>query len=453
MPWLAALALVLAPPGTGGFDPGTQEDGDRFAPPPITIGWDMREQWDGVWRRFQDRKGRPDSLGPLLQWAPETQRAEYELALAAAEHPLMLERDFARRTRGARAFVHSDDEFSFFNGVHLRERVPMGRAGALGLRYDRSELREIRSSMFQLVFAFPDIARSGAFVEIRPVARFEKPDLDVEIAAGWSREQVARVTARLFSFDTFNNASDALAKQRESDRDVRVLQRNAALGGALELELFALPHVRVQAFVGAVLPSRALLDFRDPLIVDVERTQSALLGGGWLEWALPGAPLWLGGSAQVISTTQRDVDGQGDALAHVRERELRARAYLLAEAGRGTVGHTSIELSASLRDDHLPDHRSAYGRVTHDRSVMAIARTTWMPTRVFGLEMTYVGLEREAEGSGELTTFLTGTNHRLVSRFALAFDPHVRITFGVGWDLDDRSNRYDQGGMTLTARW
>lgn len=449
---IASLVLLLGPPA-GGLDPGALEDGDRWAPPPLTIGWDMREQWDGVWRRFQDRKGRPDSLGPLLQWAPETQRSEYELALAAAEHPLMLERDWARRTRGARAFVHSDDEFSFFNGVHLEERVPMGRAGALGLRYDRTELREIRSSMFQLIFAFPDIAGSGAFVEIRPVARFEKPDLDVELALGWARERVARVTARVFSFDTFNNASDALAKHRGSARDIRVLQRNASLGTALELEVFAIPGVRAEAFVGAVLPSRALLDFEDPLLVDVERTHSALLGGTWLEWALPRAPLWLGGSAQIVSTEQRDVDTQGMPVASTPERELRLRGYLLAEAGRGTVGHTSIELSASLRDDRLPEHRSEYGRVTHDRSLMAIARTTWMPTRVFGLEMTYIGLEREAEGSGELVPFLTGTHHRLVSRFALAFDPHVRITFGVGWDLDDRSNRYDQGGMTLTARW
>lgn len=445
---LALLGLLLDPP-----DPGAHEDGDRWAPPPLTIGWDMRNQWDGVWRRFQDRNGRPQLQGPLLQWSPELQRAEYELALVAAEHPLIFERDWARRTRGARVFIHSDDEFSFFNGVRLKERIPMGRAGALGIDFNRVELREIHSSMVQLVFAFPNIAGSGAFLEIRPVARFEKQDLDVEVAAGWSREHVVRVTARLFSFDTFNNASDALAKQRDAEQEVRVLQRNASLGTALELELFAIPRVRAQAFIGAVLPSRARLDYLDPWLVDVERTQSALLGGTWLEWALPTLPIWIGGSAQVVATEQTKVDDAGQRITDEPERELRTRGYLLAEVGRGSVGHTTFELSASLRDDRLPSHRSEYGSVTRDRSVMGVARTTWMPTRVFGLELTYVGLQREAEGVGELAQFLTGTNHRLVTRFAFAFDPHVRITFGVGWDLDDRSNRYDQGGMTLTARW
>lgn len=443
------LALTLGPPA----DIGAPEDGVRFAPPAISEGWDMREQWDGVWRRFQDRNGRPQLQGPLLQWSPELQRSEYELAVAAAEHPLVLERDWNRRTRGARLFVHSDDEFSFFNGLRLKENVRMGRAGVLGMRFDRLELREIHSSLFRLSFAFPNIGGSGAFIEVRPVARFEKQDIDVEIAAGWARPGIARVTGRLFSFDTFNNASDALAKQRDSHQEVRVLQRNASIGTALEFELFAIPNVRAELFLGAVMPSRSLLDYEDTWIVDFERTQSALLGGMWLEWALPNVPVWVGGSLQMISTKQINIDLEGHTLAETDERELRSRAYLLAHVGRGTVGHTTFELSASYRDDQLPQHRSQYGSVFRDRSIMGLVRSTWMPTRVFGLELTYIGLDREAEGTGDLAPFLTETNHRLVTRFAFAFDPNVRITFGVGWDLDDRSNRYDQGGMTLTARW
>ncbi|MFV8754087.1 hypothetical protein ACNOYE_26375 [Nannocystaceae bacterium ST9] len=445
---LALLALTLGP-----GDVGAPEDGVRFAPPAIHEGWDMREQWDGVWRRFQDRNGRPQLQGPLLQWSPELQRAEYELALAAAEQPMLLERDWNRRTRGARLYVHSDDEFSFFNTLRLKENVRMGRAGALGMRFDRVEVREIHSSLFRLNFAFPNIAGSGAFIEIRPVARFEKQDLDVEVALGWNRDRVARVTARLFSFDTFNNASDALARQRDAEQEVRVLQRNASLGTALEFELFAIPNVRAELFLGAVLPSRSLLDYADAWVVDFERTQSALLGGTWIEWALPSAPVWVGGSVQMVATKQVNVDLQGHTLAEIPERELRSRAYLLIHLGRGTIGNTTIELSASYRDDQLPRHTSEYGSVTRDRSWMGMARTTWMPTRVFGLELTYIGLDREADGVGDLAPFLSASNHRLVTRFAFAFDPNVRITFGVGWDLDDRSNRYDQGGMTLTARW
>ena len=80
-------------------------------------------------------------------------------------------------------------------------------------------------------------------------------------------------------------------------------------------------------------------------------------------------------------------------------------------------------------------------------------RGNWMPTRVFGVELGYLVLDRAAEGQGELADFLTQTNHRLSTRIALAFDPHVWITFGVGWDMDELEHPYDQGGMTLTGRW
>ena len=124
----STLALVLAL-GPFGSDVGAPEDGERFAPPTLEPGYDLHDSWDDLWRRFQDRNGRPDPHGPLLQPAPELQRSEYELTLAVAEHPLYLERDWNRRTRGARVFIHSDDEFSFFNEVRAKERIPMGRVG------------------------------------------------------------------------------------------------------------------------------------------------------------------------------------------------------------------------------------------------------------------------------------------------------------------------------------
>ena len=50
------------------------------------------------------------------------------------------EADWNTRQRGARVYINSDDEFSFFNRVRIKERVPMGRVGAFALRYDRDKL-------------------------------------------------------------------------------------------------------------------------------------------------------------------------------------------------------------------------------------------------------------------------------------------------------------------------
>ncbi|MCA9701455.1 MAG: hypothetical protein KC431_28295 [Myxococcales bacterium] len=447
------LADTLAP--TLLAIPNEDDGHPRFQPPELEPGWDMQETWDDVWRRFQDRHGRPDPQGPLLQPSPELQRPEYELTLAQAEHPLPLEADWNTRQRGARVYINSDDEFSFFNRVRIKERVPMGRVGAFALRYDRADLREIRSSMVRLSFAFPDIRGTGAFVEIRPIARFEKPDLDAELIVGWSRPQIARVAARAFFFDPANNASDALAQNRDSPQEIRVLQRDGPhVGLSTELDLALIPRVRTQLFFGGVVPMHSSISFADETLTAYERTQSALLGGGWLEYAFARAPVRIGAHALVVKTSEVDSrTGDLAVLKLIPEREIRGRVYALASVGEGTRGFTSFELSGSYRRDMLPGHTSKYGSVTDDRTLLGLLRATWMPTRVFGLELGYLLLDRKAEGEGELAPFLTSTDHRLSTRFALAFNPYVRITFGVGWDLDDRSNRYDQGGMTLSMRW
>lgn len=448
-----SLLLSLRP------EVAAQEDGKRFDPPPIEHGYDLREGWDDTWRRFQDRQGRPDTRGPLLQPSPDLQTAEYELTLAVASHPSFLERDWNRRTRGARVFLHSDNEFVFFNGVRIKERMPMGKVGAFGLRYDRFDARAIRSSLAQLVFAFPDIRGSGAFVEFRPIARLEKPDLDLEVAVGWARPQLARLQARVFSFDTFNNASDALAQNRDAVQDLRVVQRNPSFGLAVEAELLMLRHVRAELFGGFVFPSITTMYYDDPAVLDIWRRQRARLAGAWLEFAIPRTPLLVGGTATVVATDQHDFDEFARVVASVPERETRAKGYLLAHLDRETVpgffGRLEIELVGNYRLTQLPKHTSQYGSIPRDHSWLGMLRTQWMPTRMFGLELAYLVIDREAEGKGnnELSMYLSGVNHRLSTRFAFAFDPHVRFTFGVGWDLDDRQNRYDQGGMSLTARW
>jgi len=451
-----SLSLVLAL-GPGGSQVGAPEDGVRFSPPPLEIGYDHYESWNDIWRRFLDRNGRPDLYGPLLQPAPELQRPEYELPLMVAEHPLYLERDWNRRARGARVFIHSDDEFSFFNEVRAKERIPMGRVGALGLRYDRLELREVRSSMFQLAFAFPDIRGTGAFVEIRPVARFEKPDLDIELALGWARPDRGRVQARLFSMDTFNDASDALAVNRDAVQEVRVIHREPAFGLALEGEVFAIRNLRAALYLGGVIPARQSIYYAAPELTDRDREQSALLGGGWFEWAVPRTPLLLGAAATRVDTRQIDHNFDGAVIDWVREHETRAKGFAMVRLDDQLIanflGSLTIEAVASYRLTQLPEHESEVGTVARDRSWLGLLRANWMPTRVFGVELGYLVLDRAAEGEGELAPFLTQTNHRLSTRFSLAFDPHVWITFGVGWDLDDPDNPYDQGGMTLTARW
>lgn len=457
---MPALALALAVSVFAGIPSG---DAMRWQPPAIEHGFDLQEGWDDAWRRFQDRHGRPDIHGPLLQPSPELQDDELELAQFVAEHPMAYGRDWANSSRGARIFVHSDDEFTFLNRVRLKERVPMGSVAAFGMRFDRYELRPYHSSLVRLDFVFPDIAGTGAFVEVRPVARFEKPDLDIDVAVGWARPELGRAALRVYFMDPFNNASDALAKNRSTPQEVRTLQRNPSVGLSGELELSRLRNVRAQAYFGGLFPSHASMSFDDEDRVPYEREQSAILGGGWVEARVPtgtdAATLAFGGTVlgqrtAEVRTRFGDLRGAGAFLGQTRERELKARVYGISELGAGTRGHTLLEAALAYRRTRLPEHESRYGSIRDDRSWLGMARATWMPTRVFGLELTYLVVDRRVtDGDGILAPFLTDTNHRLVTRLAFAFNPYVYVTMGTGWDVDRDANVYDQSGMTLTARW
>lgn len=446
---MSPLPLVLA-----ALLSGVPEGGQRWYPPPVEHGWDLQETWDDTWRRFQDRNGRPDPQGPLLQPSPELQTHEYELTLAVAQQPFYLERDWTTRDRGARLFINSDDEFNFFNEVRLKERIPLGSVAAFGIRLDRRQLREIDSTMVRLDIAFPDIAGTGLFVEVRPVARLEKPDLDAELLVGWARPEQGRVVARAFFFDPANNASDALAQNRENPVDIRVLQRGPVIGLSGEAELSRIPNLTLQAYAGGLLPARQSLWFADEAKAPYDRQHSAVLGGGWAEVALPMAPVRIGASAMAVRALELQYTFAGARIDQTtQELDVRARAYAMAEVGEDTRGYTILEAAVSYRRTQLPEHTSQWGSVVDDRSWLAQLRATWMPTRVFGLEVGYFFLDRAAQGEGDLAPFLTAQNHRLSTRFAFMFNPWLRATFGVGWDLDDEGNRYDKGGLTLSARW
>ncbi len=444
---LASLALVASLLG------GAPDTEARWHPPPIIHGWDLREDWDDTWRRFQDRTGRPDPQGTLLQPAPELQGPEYELSLGVARQPYALERDWASQARGARVFINSDDEFRFFNEVRLKERVQISPGAQFGIRLDRRQLAEIDSTIVRLAVAWPDIRGTGAFVEIRPVARLEKPDLDAEALAGWTRPNLVTVAARVFFFDPANNASDALAQHRDKPQEIRVRQQGPVMGASAELEVDRVPNLRVQLSVGGIFPSRQSLSFADESRFPYERRQAALLTGAALEYALPMAPVQVGASALWVQTSDTHSNSQGALLSRTPELELKARVYALAQLGQGTRAHTLLEAALNFRRTELPTHSSEFGSVPKDRSWLAQLRATWMPTRVFGLELAYLMVDRKAEGEGELAPYLTATHHRLSTRFAFAFEPYLRFSFGVGWDLDDAGNRYDKGGMTLSLRW
>ncbi len=467
------LATVLCPmlfawgggPGGATADPwagasAADDDARRFAPMNRVYGYSMQEEWATLWRRILDRHGRADEMGPLYQPRIDLDRREYPLTLAVADFPMRWERDWAVRNRGARFWMHSDDEFFFLNRVQIKEQVPMGRVGAMGFRYDRVEGRTVQSSLFRLDFRFPDIRDTGAFVELRGYLRAAKPDLDLEAVVGqdfaWGR-----VMARGIVFDPIVNASDALVKARNGEVERRLHQENLAFGWSLEAQTRSWHGLRAEGYLGNVVPNRLRVEYAD-FAPDPEgdfyKEQSGILGGGLLEYGRG----WRGGARKkryrmhvgagtTLIATEHRVDFDDFERADIDAPERRAEVKLW------WLAHFPHDIDAQVMGRYTRSKLGLvpgldYRRADLDRQWFAEARATWMFTRPFGMELGYSILERRIEGDERLQP-IAGLDNRALVRFVLRLQNWFWCSFGAGFDLDRGNEPYDQAGMTMILRW
>lgn len=461
-------AMLLAPPAA---------ESRSWSPPAPGYGYSLDDTWGNLWRRMQDRHARGDEMGPLWQPRVDLDRREYPLTLAVADFPMRWERDWAQRDRGARFWMHSDDEFFFLNRVQIKERVPMGRVGAMGFRYDRFDGRTLRSSLLRLDFAFPDIRGSGTFVELRGYLRATKPDLDLQAALG-QRFDWGTVTARAIVFDPITNASDALVQARNGSEPRRLRQRNLALGWTIEAQTKWLAGWRGEAYLGSVLPNRLRVEFNatgamrpEELPSDFDKEQSAIVGGGMVEHALGGPqsrrpkakPMHVGLATLLISTEHRvrfdEPERNGlpsGARLDAPERGTMVQGWWLAHLAPDLDAQVMVRWNQAWLGE-APG--LGYPRVEGDRQWFAEARATWLFTRPFGVELGYSLLDRKVEAAaGDPDTeiyarYISGFDQRALLRFVLRFRHSFWASFGAGFDLDRGGEVYDQAGMTMMLRW
>lgn len=447
---LAAVFSILAAWSLG--EPDTPS-----LPPAPEFGYSMQEDWDTMWRRVQDRSARGDDLGPYLQRRPDLARREYPLTLAVADFPMRWERAWVNQASGARFWMHSDDEFFFLNRVQVKQRTAMGKTSQIGLRYDRLEGRTIRSSILRLDFRWPNINKTGVFVEIRAFLRATKPDLDAEVAVGqhfgWGR-----VLTRVIVFDPITNASWALVQGRQGEQERELFQETATVGWTFEAQTKDLKGVHAEAYVGSVIPNRLRVEYgsqsEDPE-ADYLREQSATMAGGLVEYAMrprEGRKTMHAGASGTYVRTEHHVDFDDPERPSydAPERDAIVQAWWLGHFGRdldlqvrGRYSRTKLGTVTQL----------AYRRIELDEKWLAEARATWLFTRPFGMELGYSVLKRELDGPEEITYYIAGTDHRALIRFVLRFRHSFWVAFGAGLDLDRGGEVYDQGGMTMVLRW
>lgn len=402
-------------------------------------GYTLVERVDDVWRRFEDRHGRVDPDGALLQLHDPLQSVEYAFDRELARPPLWMEADWVAGRDKVRFFVQSLDEFTFTNELQIEQHAPLGAGGDFGLRLDRVERREGQSTIVRVDFGADDIAGSGWFAGLSLTPRWEKEDIDLEVSAG-VETAAGRIRGRLIALDPFVDLAHALAESRDAVVPRSADQRDAPLAWAVDFQSRPIAGLRGEIYAGVVLPAATDYTFADPAQAGFTRAQRAALGGALLEWH-DAIPLWIGVSAlHVVAKTS----WTGDDPRVVDEALSELKAYAF-----GDLGPVRVSAEATRGVGRSDTRRPDAARDREEVRWTSVVRAHWLPG-VVGLELGLMRADRAVRAGP--ADALEDPEHRLITRCLLRFGPEVFIALGNGWDLDAGDGIYDGGGFTLVAR-
>ncbi|MCB9548539.1 MAG: hypothetical protein H6706_22265 [Myxococcales bacterium] len=405
-----------------------------LAPPAFTLEAD----WLTVWRRLEDRHGRPDPDGAQLQQARDPQYLEYPFDQRIGGFPLGDEAAWQATDRGARLYVQSITEFTLTNAVELKTAWPVGAGVSVGVRYHQLDDRQTRSHLARLVVAGDDLGGSPLFFEAHLFPRWEKEDADLEAVVGARIAALGEARLRAFALDPFVNAAYALAESRGAELEETRDQRDAPLAFALELASARWAGVRGELYAGLVLPhTTEVADPADAAATFTHR-RAATLAGALVEWA--GERVTVGATVLHV-----DVDDAWAGARALREAEGRTEGRLYALATLpGRVGVEAYWLESTQEFARTREAPVTFGE---DRRLWSL-RLRWPADATV---MADVGLLRaERQPTGTPPPFVDAdAAHRLVTRVAVHLPPYLAFGLGTGWDLDPGDGVYDGSGLTV----
>jgi hypothetical protein len=410
-------------------------------------GYTLADAWDAMWVRIMARGGRPDPDGPLLQRFSSRMGPRYQLDVYTPEFPMASEQRWAEQPIGVRMWVRSLDALDLGMRLQLRTEIPTWSDGYLGLQYDERQdwITELRTLRFEV--GHRDIAGRGLDAALRVYPRFDKNDIDVEAITGARVQGLGEARLRLGAVDPFINATFGALEYKGFVLEEHIWHVDLPLATSLDLRTDTFAGVRAELYAGYLMPQRRRHRFPDQPDLDHLRFREARLGAALLEWRVPRTDVAVGATVQGIDARMAweygavDGDEASDIVA-VRERTVSAKGYALANP------LSELHLQLAFGYTARPESWSAEADATErdDREWMWSVRTLWMPTRVVGADLQYIGAARTTEGPPDLP--VDGHANTLITRIMLDLGNNVWTSFGFGWGLDSNSP-YDRGSMTL----
>jgi hypothetical protein len=422
-----------------------EEDNEVRDPWP---GYTLDDAWDELWVRIMARGGRPDPDGPLLQRFSPRMGPRYQIDVFTQDFPMASEKRWAEQRTGARLWVRSLDALDLGMRLQLRTEIPTWKDGYLGLQFDQRQdwVSDLRALRFEV--GHREIAGRGLDAALRVYPRFDKNDIDIEAITRARASGLGEVRLRVGAVDPFVNATFGAIESRGQVLDEHIWQVDVPLATSIDARTATFAGLRGEVYAGYLTPQRRRHRFPQEPEHDHLRRRQALLGAALLEWSVPHTSLALGATLMGIDARMdweygAAETGEADAIVSVHEQQLATKTYALVRPLDSL--HVQASFGHTLRPEFWTHGDESTAR--DDREWMWSVRTMWMPTRVAGADVQYIGSLRRAQGPPELP--VDGRANSIITRLMLELGDDVWASFGFGWGLDSHASAYDRGGMTL----
>ncbi len=431
-------------------------DSSSLGVPPSLASWADRT-WDLLADRSAADAGAFSRDGLLLRFHEDID-AEYALDHISSRFDVWEDGAWAARTDGVRYWSGSIDHLQMTDGAQVKVRVPLGRAWAFGLRYDRESAPPLERNLLRVRIGREPARGFGAWLgaSLQPV----KPDRDLELGIGWAGEGT-RVQVALVALDGFSNLIYNGIGVYEGFAPRAVDYDGLSLGVRASAAVATPGAVRLSLHAGVQLPTTLRVYEQEAPDRGFRQEEDFQMVGVLADIPLLPA-LEVGGLATLVRTERsREPLPDGEPEDRFRLYESTTRLGLLARA-RPT---SSLQLKAWAAREWRPQRRWDTGTPEEaldylDRGWIGSIGLHHRTTRHLRLRGAWDFDVREVpRGDGRLPgrESLARNNHRFRLEGAWVLESRFELALGVRLDGDgDRyldRGPFDGGHGRLIIHW
>ena len=431
-------------------------------------GFTLEEDWQRIWRRLKDRKGKPNPQGDLLQEFSNKETAEYPMDLLISHFPIRFENAWRLQDAGARLFVQSTDAHNLATIIQIKDQafLSSSQTNLVKLNYYQKQDYQNDSQFLHIDFIFNKLFNSKFYGGISFYPRIEKLDSDLELFLGYNNPDAFDIQLKATALDPYTNASMKVIDLKDQVPDEDIHQVEWPMAYSLQFLSQEFQGAKLEAYLGYLSKSHTKFKYINNPNNNHQTAQNGFLKGIMFQWhptlGANSLQTWIIGISYLESEFNKsytfDYDPslykEGDDIPQNKKSDevnTETKIFLLGEITRNLSlemqvlwNKRSWENQNEILSSNEKDDSFKYSDYYKYYSI----RSTWMPSKHAGVELGFLRIDRESNGDIFIDSG-NNQNDRLLTRAVLYFSKQVWCSLGVGWDLEKGEGVFDGGGLTM----